>query len=156
MGEQKLVWPVLVPFALACLAVHAIGAGQPYVVALTLSGNNQSIIEDALQSAVGWVDAVVLFDTGISDDTIDVASKAVGSKLTVSKLTWPGSYAEARNRALQTAADIGAVWGVFLDPDERFEGDTSNIRGFLESTTADVVTVWHNSLTSAKVTKLRH
>lgn len=128
-------------------------ASQPYLVAMTLSANSSNIIADALRSAVGWVDSVVLIDTGITDNTLEAAKSIAGAKLITRKIKWPGSFSDARNKALQLAAELGGVWGVFLDTDERFEGDTGTIKGFLQSTAADMVNMKHNSLSYQKVRK---
>lgn len=126
-------------------------ASQPYLVAMTLSGNSSNMIADAFQSAVVWVDSIVLIDTGITDDTLETARRIAGDKLITRNIKWPGSFSDARNKALQLAAELGGVWGVFLDTDERFEGNTSTIRDFLQSTTADMINMKHDSLTYQKV-----
>jgi glycosyltransferase involved in cell wall biosynthesis len=138
-------------FVLPCLAARQ---NKPFLVAVTLFGHNSSsIIGDALQSAVGWVDTFVLIDTGTTDNTIDVAKKVVGSKLEVKQMKWTGSFSDARNMALQLATDQGGSWGVFLDTDERFVGDTSRIRDFLNTTKSDVVHMAHTSRKYAKVNR---
>jgi glycosyltransferase involved in cell wall biosynthesis len=97
------------------------------------------------------VDSIILIDTGITDDTLAVAKRVAGDKLIIKQMQWPGSFSDARNRALQMAAEAGGSWGVFLDTDERFEGNTGTIRGFLQSTTADMINMKHDSLTYHKV-----
>lgn len=138
---------------LLCLTCHVpqSHAAKPYTVAVTISGSSSDIIGDALLSAVGWVDRIVLIDTGIKDSTLKIAKKIVGNKLAIKTMTWPGSFSDARNKALQIAADEGGTWGVFLDTDERFVGDTGAIKGFLQTTTADMINMKHDSLTYHKV-----
>lgn len=83
------------------------------------------------------MDSIVLIDTGIADITLEAAKSVARDKLITRKIKWPGSFADARNEALQMAADLDGVWGVFLDTDKRFAGDTGTIKGFLQSSTAD-------------------
>lgn len=145
---------ILLLLSLTCASSEADGA-NPYIMAITMSENSSEVIADALQSAVEWVDRIVLLNTGITDKTMNIAKKTAGSKLIIKNMTWPGSFADARNKALQIAAALGGSWGVFLDTDERLAGDTSTIREFLQTTTADMVHMKHESLTYQKVRSTR-
>ena len=55
----------------------------PTIVSTTLTGSNREIIADALRSVVDWVDWCLVIDTGISDDTLEIARAVVGDKLVV-------------------------------------------------------------------------
>jgi tetratricopeptide (TPR) repeat protein len=92
---------------------------RPMIAAMTISGSNRDIIGDALRSVVDWVDWCVLIDTGIQDDTIDIAREIAGDKLIVREFPWCNDFSAARNFALAAAADTGATWAVFIDTDER-------------------------------------
>ena len=91
------------------------------IVATTLSGNNEDIIGDALRSVAELVDEFVLIDTGITDNTIQVAEEVAGSKLRVERYEWCNDFANARNFALQKAAESGPAWALTIDTDERLE-----------------------------------
>ena len=89
------------------------------LVSTTLTGNSEALITDALESVVAWVDRCIVIDTGITDDTLDMARRAVGDKLVVYQWPWRNDFAAARNYALQTAAQEGAEWALTVDSDER-------------------------------------
>ena len=54
-------------------------------------------LERCLRSVAGFVDEMVVVDTGSSDGTVAIA-EACGA--VVHHLPWPGDFAPARNRAL--------------------------------------------------------
>ena len=70
-------------------------------------------IEAALASVAGFVDEMVVLDTGSSDDTVAIA-KRCGA--VVASMPWPGDFAPARNRALEL---VRGDWVLVLDADER-------------------------------------
>lgn len=70
-------------------------------------------LRDCLESVHGFVDELVVVDTGSQDDTIAVAS-ACGAR--VHQLAWPGDFAPARNMALEL---VSGDWVLVLDADER-------------------------------------
>ena len=51
-------------------------------------------IEDCLHSVKGFVDEMVLLDTGSTDNTVELA-EAAGAR--VHRMDWPGDFAPARN-----------------------------------------------------------
>ncbi|MFZ0409735.1 MAG: glycosyltransferase [Cyanobium sp.] len=70
-------------------------------------------LRQCLESVAGFVDEMVVLDTGSRDDSAAIAS-ACGAR--VHHMSWPGDFAPARNRALElTLAD----WVLVLDADER-------------------------------------
>uniref|UniRef100_A0A383VCA1 Glycosyltransferase 2-like domain-containing protein n=1 Tax=Tetradesmus obliquus TaxID=3088 RepID=A0A383VCA1_TETOB len=140
--------------------------GSIFIASVTLSNGGGNIIRDALLSVVGWVDACILLDTGIADDTVEVARQAAGSKLLLQRLPWPGSFAEARNAALDAAAAAGAQWAVILDTDERIrcsaaaaaaggdaggDQDCSSLLPLLRDSSAAIINMLHESATYHKV-----
>jgi hypothetical protein len=127
--EQTLITPFPVP----C----------PTLVSTTLTGSNREIIADALQSVVDWVDWCLVIDTGISDDTLEIARAVVGDKLVVRQFPWRDDFAAARNFALDAAAEIGADWAVMLDTDERLDLNGGDIRATLAGTDASALYVKH-------------
>ena len=70
-------------------------------------------IEACLRSVQGFVDEMVVVDTGSSDATVAIAE---GLGATVHRIDWPGDFAPARNQALQW---VSGDWVLVLDADER-------------------------------------
>ena len=70
-------------------------------------------IEDCLRSVQGFVDEMVVVDTGSTDNTPALA-QAMGAR--VEQIEWPGDFAPARNQALQW---VNGDWVLVLDADER-------------------------------------
>jgi hypothetical protein len=126
----------------------------PFLVTVTISNGGGEIIRDALRSVVDWVDQCLLLDTGIKDKTLDIAQDVVGDKLQITRIHWPADFSKARNAALEAAARTGASWAVILDTDERIQYDQDKLdwRQYLSSSTADVISILHDSLTYKKVT----
>jgi tetratricopeptide (TPR) repeat protein len=115
------------------------------IVSWTISGNSRDVIGDALRSVVDWVDWCVLVDTGITDDTIDVARSIAGDKLIVHPFSWRDDFSAARNFALARAADTGATWAVSVDTDERIVTNGVDIRRALAETTEPVLLAPHTA-----------
>ena len=69
-------------------------------------------IEAALTSVAGFVDEMVVLDTGSSDDTVAIAERCGA---VVAAMPWPGDFAPARNRALEL---VRGDWVLVLDADE--------------------------------------
>ncbi len=69
-------------------------------------------LERCLGSVAGFVDEMVIVDTGSQDDTAAIAA-ACGA--TVHHLDWPGDFAPARNHALDL---VRGDWVLVLDGDE--------------------------------------
>ena len=74
--------------------------------------NEAERLERCLASVAGFVDEMVLLDTGSTDATIAIA-EACGA--VVHQLPWPGDFAPARNAALQ---HVRGDWVLVLDADE--------------------------------------
>ena len=66
-----------------------------------------------LRSVQGFVDEMVVVDTGSNDDTVAIAE---GLGATVHRIDWPGDFAPARNQALQW---VSGDWVLVLDADEQ-------------------------------------
>lgn len=66
-----------------------------------------------LSSVRGFVDEMVVVDTGSRDDTVAIAR---GAGAVVHHLPWPGDFAAARNEALEL---VSGDWVLVLDADER-------------------------------------
>ncbi len=75
--------------------------------------NEAGRLEPCLASVAGFVDEMVVVDTGSSDDTVAIAERCGA---VVHRLPWPGDFAPARNRALEW---VQGDWVLVLDADER-------------------------------------
>ena len=73
--------------------------------------NEAERLERCLASVAGFVDEMVVLDTGSSDATIAIAA---GCGAVVHQLPWPGDFAPARNAALQ---HVRGDWVLVLDAD---------------------------------------
>jgi tetratricopeptide (TPR) repeat protein len=113
--------------------------GSPSIVSMTLAGNSREIIGDALRSVVDWVDSCLVIDTGISDDTLEIAREIAGDKLIVRQFPWQDDFSAARNFALAAAAETGAEWAVTLDTDERLDPGNLDVRAELAKTQVDAL-----------------
>ena len=111
------------------------------LVSVTLSGNCDAIIADAIHSVLEWVDNVILIDTGIKDRTIEVARKIAGDKLVVKNYPWKNDFAAARNYSLECAKEENADWAIILDTDERIVSNGVNFRDYLESTKFNCIAI---------------
>ncbi|KEF40905.1 MAG: glycosyl transferase [Cyanobium sp. CACIAM 14] len=74
--------------------------------------NEAERLERCLRSVTGFVDEIVVVDTGSDDDTPEIAA-ACGAA--VHHLDWPGEFAPARNHALEL---VTGDWVLVLDADE--------------------------------------
>jgi hypothetical protein len=116
---------------------------RPAIVSMTMAGDSQEIIGDALRSVVDWVDWCLLVDTGISDDTLRIAREVAGDKLLVREFPWVDDFAAARNFALAAAAETGADWAVTLDTDERIDPGDHDVGALLAASDGDALHVKH-------------
>ncbi|MEX1324607.1 MAG: glycosyltransferase family 2 protein [Synechococcaceae cyanobacterium] len=75
--------------------------------------NEAERLERCLASVTGFVEEMVLLDTGSSDATVAIAERCGA---VVHHLPWPGDFAPARNAALQ---HVHGDWVLVLDADEQ-------------------------------------
>src|SRR4051812_43392856 len=109
------------------------------IASTTLTGNNASVIADALRSVVDWVDYCLVIDTGVTDGTLDIAKSVAGDKYVSRSFAWIQDFAAARNFALDAAAELGADWAITVDTDERIDRRGVDLRAALANTTAGVM-----------------
>lgn len=83
------------------------------ISACFITKNEEKWLGDCLEHLRGFVDEVVVLDTGSTDRTIEIA-KGLGAR--VFEASWPGSFSAARNMSLQYARH---PWILRIDPDER-------------------------------------
>ncbi|ACU53189.1 glycosyl transferase family 2 [Acidimicrobium ferrooxidans DSM 10331] len=105
---------------------------RPLVSACMIVRDEAVWLADAIDSLAGFADEVVVYDTGSTDATVDVARRH-GAR--VIEGTWDDDFGAARNRS---AADARGEWIVWLDADERLGGDLATARARL----ADPLAQW--------------
>jgi tetratricopeptide (TPR) repeat protein len=124
---------------------------KPTVIAsTTLTGNSADIIADALKSVVAWVDLCLVIDTGVSDETLQVAREIAGDKYRERRFEWIGDFAAARNFALDAAHEAGADWALTLDTDERIQLNGEDLRAVMAAASEGVLMMNHVARTYAK------
>lgn len=111
------------------------------IISVTLSGNNQDIIGDALKSVSGLVDNYIVIDTGITDNTIEVAKDVCGDKLIIESFPWINDFAAARNYSLYMAHKHGGDWAIILDTDERIHQNEDDLRELMSSTSDQCISL---------------
>lgn len=88
--------------------------GAPPRISLSMVVRDEAHqIAAALASVAGFVEEMVLLDTGSCDDTVAIAE---GCGARVVQAPWPGDFAPARNQALEL---VRGEWVLVLDADER-------------------------------------
>ena len=90
--------------------------GRPLLSLAMMVKNEERFLEDALLSALDWVDEMIVVDTGSTDRTVEIA-KDLGA--TVSFFPWQNDFSSARNETIRRAT---GDWVAILDADERFVG----------------------------------
>lgn len=91
--------------------------GEPLVSACMITKDEEALIGDCIASLNGLVDEVVIYDTGSTDRTIEIAREAGA---TVIEGYWDDDFGRARNAALEHCK---GVWALHIDADEVFEFD---------------------------------
>ncbi|WP_404334862.1 glycosyltransferase [Sphingomonas sp. MMS12-HWE2-04] len=92
---------------------------MPRLALVVIARNEARCIARCLTSARPHVDAMIVLDTGSTDDTVAIA-QACGA--TVHAFTWCDDFAAARNAALDHS---DADWNLILDADDWLEGDAA-------------------------------
>lgn len=105
---------------------------RPLVSACMIVRDEAVWLADAIDSLAGFADEVIVYDTGSSDATMDVARRH-GAR--VIEGVWGDDFGAARN---QSAAHARGEWIVWLDADERLGGDVPTARARL----ADPLAHW--------------
>lgn len=124
------------------------------LVSITVTSNREATIGDAIRSVQPWVDAAILVDLGITDQTEAITVDLMAGKpvfKTAIRDIDPGSIDIDiwRNAGLDMARELGFDWAVILDTDERVSIGPKALP-FLESTTADCCLVADKDRTYTK------
>ena len=102
--------------------------------------DEESMLQECLESLQGLTDAVVVCDTGSSDNSVALA---LSMGAIVVHHPWQDDFSAARNVALAKAVEIGAEWVISIDADERLSStDIETMREILAVTNYDVLEVF--------------
>lgn len=113
---------------------HDGATDRPLVAACMIVKDEEEFLADCLASLEGFADEVVIYDTGSSDATVEIA-RAAGA--TVVEGYWDDDFSRARNAALDHCS---AEWILHIDADERLHGDFASLRStLLVPTTPDLL-----------------
>jgi glycosyltransferase involved in cell wall biosynthesis len=99
---------------------------SPLVSLCMIVKDEEELIADALDSARGLADEVIVYDTGSTDETAAIATRH-GARVIQGQ--WRDDFAWARNQTLLYAAGMWILW---IDADERVRGDKEALRLRLE------------------------
>lgn len=109
---------------------------RPFISACYIVKDEAEVLLASLDAVRSFVDEVVVYDTGSSDDTVQIA-RASGAR--VVEGFWDDDFGAARNRALEHCR---GVWVLAVDADEVVRGDPRAFRRELErNPTVDVFSV---------------
>jgi len=111
---------------------HPTATVAPLISACLIVKDEEAMLQACLESVADVADEIVVYDTGSSDRTIEIARSA-GAR--VFEGYWDGSFARARNAALAQAL---GEWVLVIDADERFLGDPQTLRALLREQGPDI------------------
>ena len=117
------------------------GSGRPApartttISASLIVKDEEEVIGACLTALEGVVDEVVVYDTGSTDRTVEIA-RAHGAQVHLGY--WDDHFGDARNRALEHST---CEWVLHVDADEVLTGDGAALRARLAAESADLVRV---------------
>jgi len=103
--------------------------------AVLIVKDEEDVLEACLSAVAPFVDEIVVYDTGSTDRTLEIARAHADL---VIEGHWDDDFSAARNRALAHAT---TDWVLSLDADEVAEGDAPALRELLDREQADAVVV---------------
>jgi glycosyltransferase involved in cell wall biosynthesis len=110
---------------LCALHLPDVPADAPLVSASMIVKDEEDILAECLSALRDFVDEIVVYDTGSTDRTRDIAREH-GAR--VIEGHWNDSFGDARNRAL---AHCTGQWILYVDADEVISGDPAALRAHL-------------------------
>lgn len=125
---------------------------EPLLSVCMIVKDEEEVLATAIRSVVDLADEVVVYDTGSTDRTREIADD-LGAR--VVRGFWDDHFGDARNRAL---AECRGRWVLIVDADDVVEADPSDLRATLEASTAEgyVVTVQNSfGLRSSRTDEIR-
>ncbi|MGC1513853.1 MAG: glycosyltransferase, partial [Acidimicrobiales bacterium] len=121
------------------------------VSACLIVKDEQAILGDCLSSLEGLVDEIVVYDTGSTDGTIELARQA-GAK--VIEGYWDDNFGRARNAALEHCT---GQWILHIDADEIIVADVRATRDLLRNpATDDAILVVIDNLAPGRTGGMQH
>jgi len=102
-----------------------VAPGAPLLSACLIVKDEEAMLAECLDSLRDLAGEIVVYDTGSSDATMEIA-RAAGTR--VVEGTWEDSFAVARNAALAHAT---GEWVLSVDADERLRADPDAVRAQL-------------------------
>lgn len=105
--------------------------------------NEEKVLDESL-AAVTWADEIVVYDTGSTDGTLEIARRYTSR---VVEGYWDDDFGAARNRAMAHAT---STWILTVDADEVFDGDPRALRTFLAGTHVPIVNLQIVNLSGTK------
>ena len=104
---------------------------HPLIAAVLIVKNEGQNLRACLQSVVGWVDEIVILDSGSSDNTLEIAAQ-FGARI-FHNTPWPG-FGKQRQVA---QCHVTATWCLWLDADEVVPKELGEeIRGIVQQAPA--------------------
>lgn len=101
--------------------------------------DEEAVIQDAILSIVGWVDEIILVDTGSIDKTIEIAEKYGEGKIKLFHYQWDEDFSAARNFSMEQATQD---WIFIIDADERVvQGNGDIFKGISDDIKQDIIAV---------------
>ena len=102
--------------------------GDPKITLCMIVKNEEALISRCLESVKGYVDEIVVVDTGSTDSTKEIC-KVYGAQ--VFEHPWEGSFSIARNQAMR---HVNTEWILQLDADEVMDAESApKIRDIVRS-----------------------
>ncbi|HEY1761575.1 MAG TPA: glycosyltransferase family 2 protein, partial [Acidimicrobiales bacterium] len=94
--------------------------------------DEEALLGACLESVAGVADEIVVYDTGSSDRTVEIA-RSMGAR--VIEGYWDDSFSRARNAALALAC---GTWVLSLDADERLLGNFEALRAQISDVRSEI------------------
>jgi tetratricopeptide (TPR) repeat protein len=114
-------------------ALRRVAAGpRPLLSACLIVKDEEDVLAECLTSVRDFVDEIVVYDTGSTDRTRDLAAEHGAQVITG---FWDDHFGNARNRALEHCT---GEWALQIDADEVALGDPAELRALLSATGARV------------------
>ena len=133
-----------------CIAAAPPRRAAPLLSACLIVRDERALLPGCLWSLRGLADEVVVYDTGSTDGTQELA-RAAGAA--VVQGDWHDDFARARNAAL---AHCRGEWVLTIDADEHFAGDAEALRATLNGAALDAFAVEIVNLGDDGAGDLRH
>lgn len=102
---------------------------RPLISVTMIVKDEEEVLAECLAAVAGLPAEIVVYDTGSSDDTVEIA-RAHGARVVLGY--WDDDFGAARTRAMQHCT---GTWLLWVDADEVLTGDLDSFVGNLSSTT---------------------